>query len=134
MNKEFVPYAEAFELKSLGFDEPCFGCHEEIENRDYKVILEVTKSIGINTLNGIRNYNQEDEVSAPTYSQAFRWFREHQEWPIDSWIQPHLSDQPKQYEGVYWRRGEKASVGVFSIYDEAELNLLRKLIEIVKNK
>ena len=134
MDKEFVPYDESLALKSLGFNEPCFGCHEEIENRDYKVILEVTKSIGINTLNGIRNYNQEDGVSAPTFSQAFRWFREQQEWPIDSWIRHFISQQPRSYGVFIWTRGQIIQAGVFSTYDEAQLNLLRKLIEIVKTK
>ncbi len=29
MNKEFIPYEQALELKELGFDEPCFGCYDE---------------------------------------------------------------------------------------------------------
>jgi hypothetical protein len=31
MNKEFVPYEQALQLKELGFDEPClgyYGCHQ----------------------------------------------------------------------------------------------------------
>jgi len=31
MNKEFIPYEQALELKELGFDEPCFGCYDEIK-------------------------------------------------------------------------------------------------------
>ena len=105
--KEFVPYPEALELKQLGFDIP--------------------------SVSGF-SYPDSDSLltQAILYQQAFSWFREHPEWPIDSWIQPHLSQNPKQYEGFYWRRGEKVSVGIFSTYDAAELNLLRKLIEIVK--
>jgi hypothetical protein len=121
--KDFIPYCEALELKQLGFDEPCFGYH--LDNK-FQFFADVRSC---NTNSEFKFY-----PTAPTFSQCFRWFREQQEWPIDSWIEPYLSEQPKQYEGFYWRRGEKVSVGVFSTHDEAELNLLRKLIEIVKNK
>jgi hypothetical protein len=29
MNKEFIPYEEAFELKQLDFDEPCFDFYDD---------------------------------------------------------------------------------------------------------
>jgi hypothetical protein len=35
---------------------------------------------------------------------------------------------------MIWTRGQIIQVGVFSTHDEAQLNLLRKLIEIVKTK
>lgn len=107
MNKEFVPYVEALELKQLGFDKP--------------------------SVSGF-SYPDSDNLltQAILYQQAYTFFREYQDWPIESWIQPYLSDKPRQYEAFYWRRGEKVSVGVFSTYDDAQLNLLRKLIEIVK--
>ena len=120
LEKEFVPYSEALELKQLDFDEPSFGWWFTDEEM---LIIEKSKKS-----------TSENIIQAPTFSQAFDFFRKYPDWPIDSWIQPHLSQKPRQYEGVYWRRGEKVSVGVFSIYDEAQLNLLRKLIEIVKTK
>ena len=130
MKKEFVPYNEALELNELGFDEPCFGCYEEIEKRDYKLILEVTISIGLSTLNGIRNYNQEDRVAAPTYSQAFRWFRE--KYKLHSTI---TSISQESWQWHITKPGE--SLGKlydedFYTYEEAELACLKKLIEIVK--
>ena len=135
MDKNFVPYVESFELKQLGFDEPCFGkflTSFQSNWKDYELILE----LGMNeTFEDNRNiYLLEKACSGPTFSQAFRWFREHQDWAIDSWIQPYLSEQPKQYEAFYWTRGEKVSVGLFSSHGEAELACIRKLIEIVKNK
>lgn len=120
LEKEFVPYPEALELKQLEFDEPCFGWWFTDEEM---LIIEKSKKS-----------TSENIIQAPTFSQAFDFFRKYPDWPIESWIQPHLSQNPKQYEGVYWRRGERVSVGVFSTHDEAQLNLLRKLIEIVKNK
>ena len=32
MNKEFIPYEQALELKELGFDEPCFSNLQEFPN------------------------------------------------------------------------------------------------------
>lgn len=129
LQKEIIPHPEAFELKQLGFDEPCFGRFDGRGKNKGKVWYEMP------------NTGQDSipvgDVLAPTYSQAFRFFREfreYEDWCIESWIQPYLSDKPRQHEAFYWRRGEKVSVGIFSTYDEAQLNLLRKLIEIVKTK
>lgn len=132
MNKEFVLYTEALELKSLGFDEPCYG---RFYYKDVYPMLRPNsyeKELFYESGQFVRQ--TEETTLSPTYSQCFRWFREHQDWPIDSWVQPYLSEKPKQYESFYWIRGEKVSVGVFSTYYEAQLNLLRKLIEIVKTK
>ena len=123
MESLFVPYVESLALKQLGFDEPCFGGYD----------METLK-LWIGYSNDGEQFNRDYYYPAPTFSQAFDFFRKHPDWPIDSWIEPHLSQNPKQYEGFYWRRGEKVSVGVFSTYDKAQLNLLRKLIEIVKTK
>jgi hypothetical protein len=35
MEKEFIPYNLALELKDLGFDEPCFGYYEPNGDLDY---------------------------------------------------------------------------------------------------
>ena len=60
MNKEFIPYERALELKELGFDELCLFYYTDNES--------------------LRIYHQseiyDDLVGAPLYQQAFRWFRE----------------------------------------------------------
>ena len=149
MNKEFAPYTEALELKQLGFDKPCFafwdayngGAHLFFERRvqySWLISIFIKPPPVFECSQGLIEHEEGDNcILAPTYSQAFRWFREFREyddWCIESWIQPYLSDEPRQHEAFYWRRGEKVSVGVFSTYDEAQLGLLRKLIEIVKTK
>ena len=120
MNKEFVPYEESLELKELGFNEPCFTWHWD--------------DIGL--YNGLEygNHNKREHVvSAPTYSQAFRWFRE--KYKIFSCIMTEYS-----YGGnisAYHINGlhqSNISKGDFYTYEEAELACLIKLIEIVKNK
>lgn len=122
MNTEFAPYTEALELKQLGFDEPCFAYFGEINGGEIELFFK-------------RNFDTEARyVLAPLYQQAFRWFREHQEWPIESWIRPFISQQPRSYSAMIWTRGQIIHAGVFSTHNEAQLGLLRKLIEIVKTK
>ena len=38
MNKEFIPYEQALELKELGFDEPCLGCYDDKAVFGFKVL------------------------------------------------------------------------------------------------
>ncbi len=41
MTKEFIPYQEALELKSIGFDEECFGYYNYKKNLENILILTV---------------------------------------------------------------------------------------------
>jgi hypothetical protein len=101
MEKDFVPYEPALELKELGFDEPCFGYYIELRNPQ-EGILTIDKCE--NNING---------VLAPTFSQAFRWFRE------------------KYKKSHIWLMDELLDSGEYT-YEEAEIACLKKLIEIVK--
>jgi hypothetical protein len=78
MEKEFLPYAEALELKELGFNEPCLGCFENDEEDSFylfeKGFIENTNDY----------YNE--EVCAPLYQQAFRWL--YQKLGIEKGIMP----------------------------------------------
>jgi hypothetical protein len=134
MSKEFIPYEQAVELKEIGFCEECFGCYQLAEFRDYRVGLEVDNKIVLNTLNGYRNYDNENQIPAPLYQQAFRWFRDEHNWPIEVWIEPHLSTNHRKYASKLWTRGEYIEFGIFDTYEQAELACLKKLIEIVKTK
>jgi hypothetical protein len=106
MTQEFVPYEQALALKELGFDEPCFGYYSEGE-----LILN----------SHTNNHMQRFRYSAPTFSQAFRWFREKHNLKDKYGVFPHHTIMFNYIIG-----GGKE--------EEAELACLRKLIEIVKNK
>jgi len=127
IKKEFIPYELALELKQLGFDEPCISNYTSFGKFS-------------NDYSAPRKYNSEFElgsyISAPTYSQAFRWFREKHNlrcqinyigglinettwWDIS--IIGHYNTDPKEWEMKY------------QPYEEAELACLKKLIEIVSN-
>jgi hypothetical protein len=114
MNKEFIPYEEALELKQLGFDEPCFGFYTyKAETRRY------TNYDGeLNDFQTLKNSKitlGDDWCTIPLYQQAFRWFRKPENGSHNhlDFMYEYLKDDSKTYE-------------------EAELACLRKLIEIVK--
>jgi hypothetical protein len=120
MTQEFVPYEQALALKELGFDEPCFRSYDKSGNL-------------------VRAVWQEIECSTPTFSQAFRWFRE--KYNIDAWFQPFVAqnknDIPYLPDESYSYFIFKDGVFVCDKVDlldpeEAELACLIKLIEIVK--
>ncbi len=128
MEKEFIPYAEALALKELGFDEPCIGFFEN----NGKNNLLVTDSVNF------RNSDLQIEgVSSPLYQQAFRWFRE--KYNLDSFVKHLYKSTIKvgyyfgidQYKGVEFQMDFDAW---YNTYEEAELECLKKLIEIVKEK
>ena len=131
MEKEFIPYQEALALKELGFDEPCFGLY-----------APPSKTIFLHHYGLL---SAKEQVLAPLYQQAFRWFREKYSWQhsIDA-----TSDQHRFELGYnYWiwnnKTGEEHHTmpknrptgdWEYETYEEAELACLQKLITIVKNK
>jgi hypothetical protein len=107
MNKDFIPYEQALEMKELGFNESCLMYY------DYSCTLVES---------GVY------ECKAPLYQQAFRWFRDKQN--IDNCISySRIEDNSWYYQ--YYKSG---LVGGFKTYEEAEIACLEKLIEIVKQK
>jgi len=128
MNKEFVPYELALELKQLGFDEPCFAFYDEslyFPNNENQYGTFCNQKLDASS------------CSAPTYSQAFRWFREKHNlrcqinyigglinkttwWDIS--VIGHYNTDPKEWEMKY------------QPYEEAEHACLKKLIEIANDK
>ncbi len=129
MNKEFIPYEQALELKELGFDDKCFAAMDMYSNIDY----------GSEMYDWIKNGEtvQSTWAALPLYQQAFRWFRE--KYNITSEISisaNHRNDAKKwmhsvtNLEVMLYTNSDTA----FETYEEAELACLKKLIEIVKNK
>ena len=123
MEKEFVPYEQALALKELGFDEHCFGFYNNADGNVWikHSIEESIKNIYIG------------DFQAPTFSQAFRWFRENYEIKSNISFSRAYSD----YRWNYIRPRyivEFHCYNGFDTYEEAELECLKKLIEIIKSK
>ena len=120
MDKEFIPYEQALELKELGFNENCLAFYNFGE-----------RLMPIDT--DFTNFRElsDDLTKAPLYQQAFRWFRE--KYGMLYTIEENLEDDQVWYE---WDvKSSNGFEGSFeATYEEAELACLKKLIEIVKNK
>lgn len=154
MNKEFIPYEEALELKRLGFDEPCFAFYDAYNGDSHLFYNLRGKSHWLlRVINALRNKQEQsvletsqyhleylegdNAVLAPTYSQAFRWFREN--YDIDSFVRRKYKNAVKigYFFGIdtlkYFKFIDFLSK-TYETYEEAELECLKQLIEIVKNK
>jgi hypothetical protein len=129
MENEFIPYEQALALKELGFDEPCFGKYDIYGSFDHKLFYH--------------NHDSQTSLNcaAPLYQQAFRWFRE----KYDLWqdISVFVWDYDKNQLGFHIttylnpinvNTEKKRHLEVYETYEEAELECLKKLIEIVKEK
>jgi hypothetical protein len=123
MNKEFIPYKQALELKELGFDEKCLAYYNINPIFNKPLLIE-------------EPFNDNWCLPAPLYQQVFRWFRE--KYGIDISINTIYSkyneNTSKKYGGVIDNESVFTNVGFYDTYEEAELACLKKLIEILKNK
>jgi hypothetical protein len=131
MDEEYVPYKQALELEQLGFDEYCMeACYYEWKNKGVTHILLHTPD----------SYDSHDGVKAPTFSQAFRWFREKHK--IISVIDFHCDGddwedvvhEVRISEFEHFKTHDSFVESEYKTYEEAELACLKQLIEIVKNK
>ena len=138
IKKEFVPYEPSLALKELEFDEPCFGNYTVIpeDGIDWFTIPEqgITDktSFGSSKNYNSKSFEEEGIISAPTFSQAFRWFRE--KYKLHSTI---TSISQESWQWHITKPGE--SLGKlydedFYSYEEAELACLKKLIEIANEQ
>ena len=129
MNKEFVPYAEALELKQLGFDEPCFG---RFYYKDVYPMLRPNsdeKELFYESGQFIRQ--TEETTLSPSYSQCFRWFRDN-----------HGLYQSIEFNERYGKwvsrwchiNGSMGAISTHIKYEDAEDACLNKFIEFIKTK
>ena len=130
MEKQFIPYELALELKKLGFDEPCFGCY------DYEKELVLFQELEDKTF--WRNKNiPECEVASPLFQQAFYWFRD--VMLLDNFIIPYwfidgeykvkkytYSIEPSNRFDEYF----DCDSDQYDTYEEARLECLKRLIEL----
>jgi hypothetical protein len=134
-HKDFTPCQESLELKELGFDEPCFSAFylDEKPTVLFSNYQDVKNSII--TFGTIK-------CTRPTFSQAFRFFRDKHnlEYQIiksangNYSVVIHLNTQEYLDKISTMPHACLDEVVDCYSYEEAELDCLRKLIQIVKNK
>jgi hypothetical protein len=123
LEKEFIPYQEAFELKELGFDEPCFGYYI---NNKFQFFADV-RSCNTNSEFGFY-------PTAPTYSQAFKWFRK-KGYRFSVIIDSPLAEEESHYIEIWFEKQFlHESHYIYKTYEDGELGLLKKLIQYEKEK
>jgi hypothetical protein len=119
MNKEFIPYEQALELKELGFN-----------GAECLAVYNINKELETGLFHS--NY----DIDAPTYSQAFRFFRE-------NYLLLTSIFMYRDMNGYIFNINQICPDGLFvkfkhleleDTYEEAELACIIKLIEIAKNK
>jgi hypothetical protein len=133
IEKEFISYEPSLALKELGFDEECFSYYD---------------------LNNKPNFFGRDnlmdthcvQVNSPTFSQAFRFFRE--KYGLEGLILPQSQGAVIDREPIYFiaiisydanelmkelfNSTNQEDLLHYNPREEAELACLIKLIEIVK--
>jgi hypothetical protein len=115
MNKEFVPYKQALELKELGFKEECAAHYLDVDDLELK--WKIYRNLSFNTNNCLQ---------APLYQQAFRWLLllvNKDKHFTNKWTISYDEDYYSLFLGG-------CNMEVF----KAELDCIKYLIEIVKEK
>jgi len=124
MTELFVPYEESKALRDLGFNEECLTTYlnGELETKEMFFFTHT-----------FRSHETQEFISAPLYSQAFKWFREKHSFngTVNSPYKAHA--WTFSIDNITTESQVTLEVGFLS-YEEAELACLKKLIEITKQK
>ena len=127
MEGEFIPYEQALALKELGFNEPCLGYYV---GKDKEVYMSNE------ILSAPFQFRLESKTTfvAQTFSQAFRWFRD--KYDLRIWIEsksPILFEYTIATSNAVFLNMVFEDNSFYGTHEEAELECLKKLIEIVNN-
>ena len=131
ISKNFIPYDLALELKDLGFDKPCFAFYG-LSRDDYKTIrLSIFQNLKTDYLPDVHHLDV--TCDAPLYQQAFRFFREKYMLSGEIYIFKNIwnFDIEDINNSIQLYTSDITS---YSTYEEAELECLVKLIDIVKKQ
>jgi hypothetical protein len=124
MKNEFVPYEITVALKELGFNTLCFAYCDSFFKKD---ILRTGVKGCVNSA------LETNEVALPLWQQAFKFFRE--KYDLTGLVE--IGTQEFSYQ-IFDKKGNKQlgnePLYYNGSYEEAELECLKKLIEIVKSK
>jgi len=149
MEDLFVTYQPSLSLKELGFDEPCFGkytigVYHPNFNQDRTYILDLEMGLNETFDHNKNEWLPTEWCSAPLYQQAFTFFSEKYNLYAeiytttiggqvdftfqirDLYSEEYIYDNFSANTGGYF--------GTFTTEPKTEIECLKKLIEIVKEK
>jgi hypothetical protein len=133
MEKEFVLYQEALQLKELGFDEECFGQFID-DGKKFHWFKPNMTMVELHNIRGFEHRSHTNSMccvgsqcTAPLYQQAFKWFIDN--YKLRYKIEPTIGNKLELFilDGISW-----VYIGSYNNDEEAKLFCIRKLIEIVK--
>ena len=137
---EFVPYKIAMGLKEIGFDEPCFGMYLDALKRDTN---ELVTWVALDRVKKQDSFSGQ-KCSAPLIQQGLKWFRDKHNLNglisfkpnIKKWdfIVYDMSLNGMQYVKNYKKYYQEHPDRKFDTYEQAQLECLKEMIEMVKNK
>ncbi len=135
MIKDFTTYQQALKLKELGFDEQCASFFQKEYHETQPIMVDDNDQYRLTGMRTCKNSEiPEHYTAAPTFSQAFRFFREkYQIFPevlTDCTTEPKFVytyktfyGNPKDLTEQEW--GWENNIGQYSdlyrTYEEAEL-------------
>lgn len=124
MKELFIPYEQALEIKNIGFGKRCIAWYDD-------------QGLLCSDLNfGYRQKDMETgECVAPLYSQVFAWFREN--YDFHHYIEPINMDGKVRYEYCVVNSSDdnkEFNEDVAYEYEDAEIECLKQLINLIKNK
>ena len=146
MMKELISYNDSLALKELGFDEPCIGNYRKVQVTDAKTGDSSGSTVYLDMMHFTMNFNEHNkdtDASAPTFSQAFRFFREKYQWQASIEATKDQHSHELGYNYFIWNSetcleyhtmpmNKPYGDWEFKTYEEAEIACLIKLIELVK--
>jgi hypothetical protein len=137
IKKDFVPYDVALDLKNLGFNEECYAhSYTEMEEDFHLDIIPLMRN---------SDWVSVGAISIPMQHQVFRWLRnEHGYMVVLFNINISTSDRKghrycyecwKTHNEEFYITGmNTANPFGFLDYEEAGLECIKKLIEIIKKQ
>jgi len=131
LQKDFLPFELSLKMKQLGFDKPCLAKYITSD----LVVKGCYKDSHI--LHALFEENEicEAHILVPTFSQTFRWFREkyglYHSIGLDNSLE---NDVNCDYQIINHNQSISELETDFKSYEEAELECLKKLIQIIENK
>lgn len=128
MEKEFIPYGEALQLKSLGFDKKCFGYYDNTGKLFFNTNGQPVGKDWVWKGNELLPTNM---ILAPIFSQGFKFFRDKYEL-ISEIIWMSALPTHNTFSGKIKSVEKTETMLEYNTYEEAELACIRKLIEISK--